>query len=187
MSLYLHCFHPGPSHLVPLSSEILQLPLNLPSLFCSLQSILSTSLGEIPVKSQIVRLLHSKPSNRLSLHSDSISSPHHELHGQQNPSPRSPITVSSLTLPQTQSPCFIKHAKHIPAPGPLHGCLFCRHPDGHVFSYSCVQLQSHPIGEVSCFSESPCDPKTVSKDLTSTLSQSEIHAACWCSASYWES
>jgi len=56
MSPHLHCFHPVPRHLVSFSLGFLQLALTcLPYLSLPLQSILSTSLGEMPQFSSVAQ------------------------------------------------------------------------------------------------------------------------------------
>ena len=56
MSPHLHCFHPVPRHLVNFSLGFLQLALTcLPYLSLPLQSILSTSLGEMPQFSSVAQ------------------------------------------------------------------------------------------------------------------------------------
>lgn len=59
MSPHLHYYYPDPSHRICLSLGFLKLP-DLASQFSPLQSILSTSVGEIPVNNQMMWVLQLK-------------------------------------------------------------------------------------------------------------------------------
>lgn len=170
VSPYLHCFHPVPSHLVHLSPGCSCLwpafPVFLP------QTILSTSLREIPVKSQIMWLLYPKSSNGIPLHSWYYP----------KPLPWSTRSIKSIptisyhslphSAPDTQAPCFFTHTEHIPLQD-LYTCrLLSGYRYGYGFAYSGAQLKCYTIREISFVLGITCGSRTLSKDLTSTLLRS---------------
>lgn len=77
------------------------------------------------------------------------------------------------------------HTQYIPPKGLYTCCLLSRYLHGHVFTYLCAHLTTSERPPLFC--ESPCEPKTLIKGLTSTLLQSDIHTSCWYSDFYLES